>query len=92
MIDIGSQLTGVTNVFGESISSNGAVAGYGTVGSNYHAFLWTPSSANGTSGTMVDLSAADPRTNFGTTSRAYGVNKYGMARRFYGQRRHDISL
>jgi probable HAF family extracellular repeat protein len=77
MIDIGIQLTGVSNVFGESIGSNGAMAGYGTVGSIDHPFVWTPSSANGTSGTMVDLYSADP-TDFGTQSRAFGVNKYGM--------------
>ena len=81
MVDIGSQLTaaGFTNVQAENISSNGMVAGFGTPpsGNTFDAFLWTPSSANGTSGTMLDLSAADP-TDFGTESRAFGVNKFGM--------------
>jgi probable HAF family extracellular repeat protein len=81
MVDIGSQLTaaGFTNVQAESISSNGMVAGFGTPtnGNSYDPVLWTPSSANGTTGTIVDLAAADP-TDFGGQSRAFGVNKAGM--------------
>lgn len=82
MVDIGSQLTGAgfTSVQAESISSNGMVTGFGTEpggANNLDAFLWTPTSANGSTGTMLDLTAADP-TDFGTESRAFGVNKSGM--------------
>ena len=82
MVNIGSQLTaaGFTNVQAESISSNGMVTGFGTEpggANNLDAFLWTPTSANGSAGTMLDLTAADP-TDFGTESRAFGVNKSGM--------------
>jgi probable HAF family extracellular repeat protein len=81
MVDIGSQLTGAgfTNVQAENISSNGMVVGYGTPpgGTDFDVFLWTPTSANGSTGTMLDLTAADP-TDFGTESRAFGVNRSGM--------------
>ena len=49
---------GGTGTHAEAISDNGYVVGYGTTAAAHqHAFLWSPSTNNGTSGTMIDLNS-----------------------------------
>jgi probable HAF family extracellular repeat protein len=49
-------LPGATSsTYGQAINSYGQVTGWKSVSGNDQAFLWTPTSANGTSGTMIDL-------------------------------------
>ena len=73
LVDIGT-LGGVTT---ESLAINayGQVVGFSYVPGTWekHAFLWTPSSANGTAGTMKDLRELD-----GVFNTAYGINDDGQ--------------
>jgi probable HAF family extracellular repeat protein len=66
---------GGTESFGGSINSSGQVAGFSNTTGNaaYHAYLWTPSTPNGTSGTMLDLS-----TLGGINSYSYNVGSGGQ--------------
>ena len=60
---------------GYGINASGQVVGSSYTKANLdHAFLWTPSTPNGTSGKMIDLG-----TLGGQSSSAYGVNKNGEA-------------
>jgi probable HAF family extracellular repeat protein len=44
-----------------------------------HAFLWKPTSANGTSGTMIDLGTLDPNANGGLgQSQGLAINRSGV--------------
>src|SRR4051812_30425057 len=48
---------GGSESFGGAINASGQVAGFSNTSGNaaYHAYLWTPTTSNGTSGTMRDL-------------------------------------
>jgi probable HAF family extracellular repeat protein len=61
--------------FGGAINANGQVAGfsYTTGNSMYHAYLWTPTSPNGISGTMQDIG-----TLGGHNSYSYNIGVGGQ--------------
>jgi hypothetical protein len=56
------------------ISANGNVAGASNANQSGVAFLWTPGTANGTTGTRTSLGALPTGNGI---SAAYGVNDYG---------------
>lgn len=60
---------------GVAINSYGQVTGYSTVdGSVYqHAFVWNPTTPNGTSGTMHDLGTLDGNDSYG-----WDINDHGQ--------------
>jgi probable HAF family extracellular repeat protein len=66
---------GGTESFGGSINASGQMAGfsYPTGDAAYHAYLWTPTTLNGTSGTMQDLA-----TLGGLNSYSYNVGAGGQ--------------
>ena len=66
---------GGTESFGGTINASGQVAGfsYTTGDAAYHAYLWTPTTPNGTSGTMLDLA-----TLGGLNSYSYNVGAGGQ--------------
>ena len=66
---------GGTESFGGSINASGQVAGFSntTGDAAYHAYLWTPTTPNGTSGTMQDLT-----TLGGLNSYSYNVGAGGQ--------------
>ena len=66
---------GGTESFGSTINTGGQVAGfsYTTGDAAYHAYLWTPTTPNGTSGTMQDLA-----TLGGLNSYSYNVGAGGQ--------------
>lgn len=65
---------GGLNSNAEAINASGQVVGSAnTAAGDEHAFLWTPATPNGVSGTMVDLG-----TLGGPTSQAYGINSSGQ--------------
>jgi probable HAF family extracellular repeat protein len=66
---------GGTESFGGSINASGQVAGFSntTGDAAYHAYLWTPTVPNGTSGTMQDLT-----TLGGLNSYSYNVGAGGQ--------------
>jgi len=66
---------GGTDSFGGTINANGQVAGfsYTTGDAAYHAYLWTPTTPNSTSGTMQDLA-----TLGGLNSYSYNVGAGGQ--------------
>jgi len=66
---------GGTESFGGSINARGQVAGfsYTTGDAAYHAYLWTPTTPNGASGTMQDL-----QTLGGLNSYSYNVGAGGQ--------------
>ncbi len=66
---------GGTESFGGSINATGQVAGFSntTGDAAYHAYLWTPTTTNGTNGTMLDLT-----TLGGLNSYSYNVGSGGQ--------------
>ena len=73
LVDIGTLGGDISRARG--INAMGQVVGASSVAGNgvEHAFLWTPESANGTTGTMVDLG-----TLGGAHSVANGINDFGV--------------
>jgi probable HAF family extracellular repeat protein len=73
MIDLGT--LGGTSSYGQGINASGQVAGYAYTDGNdeVYAFLWTPTSPNGVSGTMLPLG-----TLGGTDSVGLGINAGGQ--------------
>jgi probable HAF family extracellular repeat protein len=73
---------GGTESFGGSINGSGQVAGfsYTTGHADYHAFLWTPTMPNGTSGTMQDIGTLGGRNsysyNIGFTGQVMGASEF----------------
>jgi probable HAF family extracellular repeat protein len=78
MIDLGS-LAGSTGTIGAyAINAGGQVVGGSDMSSGLpHAFLWTPTTRNGTSGTMVDLNTLIS-ANKVTLEYALGINDQGQ--------------
>jgi probable HAF family extracellular repeat protein len=73
MYDLGS--LGGTRSEGSGINDSGQVAGSSLIDGDddYHAFLWTPTTPGGTSGTMLDLESLG-----GPNSYGYAVGNAGQ--------------
>jgi probable HAF family extracellular repeat protein len=83
MIDLGSFDTSYGMSYGTAINGQGWITGQAWSGDYYngagHAFLWKPSSPNGTAGTMIDLGTLDP-TVLGGNGQSWGlaINSSGV--------------
>ncbi len=78
MIDLGSLVgtSGSSQAYG--INTAGQVVGASDAGTgNQHAFLWTPTTANGTAGTMTDLNTLTGSSTI-LLERAAGINDQGQ--------------
>ncbi len=75
MYDLGTLPGGTGSSSGYAINASGQITGYSSSAtSNEHAMLWSPTSPNGSSGTMSDLG-----TLSGTDlSLGYGINSRGQ--------------
>jgi probable HAF family extracellular repeat protein len=75
MVDLGAlnSTPGDDNSDAFAVNGRGVVTGESEMAVSrwYHAFVWTPASPNGTSGTMIDLGALD------AYSYGYGINSSG---------------
>ena len=73
MHDLGT--LGGSGSYGQRINTSGQVTGYSYTNGNaeQHAYLWTPTTPNGASGTLQDLGSLG-----GTPSQAYGINASGQ--------------
>jgi probable HAF family extracellular repeat protein len=78
MIDLGSLPGSGGSIGADAINTSGQVVGSSGMSSGLsHAFLWTPTTPNGTSGTMVDLNTLISATNV-TLEVASGINDQGQ--------------
>ncbi len=81
LVDIGTLPVYPTgNSYGAAINAGGQVAGGANVNSTTsHAFVWTPTSPNGITGSMVDLGVISDSGSspFAQSSFAYGLNDSG---------------
>src|SRR4051812_16843792 len=55
IVDLGELPGGNDYSSGRSVNVVGQVVGQSNMSTGYHAFLWSPNAANGTTGTMIDL-------------------------------------
>ena len=87
MIDLGHLPGGDATSYVHGINSLGQAVGQSAIGlhpgqqyQDHHAFLWTPTTPNGTTGAIVDLdSLLDPATSAGwEIFAAYGINDRGQ--------------
>jgi probable HAF family extracellular repeat protein len=72
MYDIGT-LAGATTGIALAINASGTIAGASQVSGVNHGFLWTPTTPNGTTGSMIDIGSLG--TNLFTVP--YGINDAG---------------
>jgi probable HAF family extracellular repeat protein len=74
--DLGTLYTGITKV--HAISSTGQIVGTTHLSSGAdHAFLWNPTTPNGTSGSLIDLDTLVGSKSF-TPEYAIGINDQGQ--------------
>lgn len=80
MIDLGDLPGGTDTSVALAINSLGQVVGRSSSSFEESAFLWTPTTPNGTSGSLVDLNAMlDPISGAGWTLKsATGINDFGQ--------------
>jgi probable HAF family extracellular repeat protein len=77
MIDLGSLAGSSGNIDADAINTRGQVVGSSDMSNGPpHAFIWTPATPNGTSGTMVDLNTLI--ANRVTLEYASGINDQGQ--------------
>jgi probable HAF family extracellular repeat protein len=77
MLDLGT--LGGNGSGGRAINASGQVVGQSdTSKGEYHAFRWTPTSPNGTTGTMTDLGVLNNGRYTYKYSDAYGINDSGF--------------
>jgi len=60
--------------YANDINNYGQVSGDTSVGNDFHGFLWTPGTPNGTSGSMIDIGVVPGYSH----SQAPGINDYGQ--------------
>jgi probable HAF family extracellular repeat protein len=75
MIDLGDLPGGGEGSIANAVNSRGQVVGEGSTATGNHAFLWTPVSPNGTSGSMVDLGTLPGGFD---RSIAHDINSHGQ--------------
>jgi probable HAF family extracellular repeat protein len=73
-IDLGGLPGGFDSTLAFGINDYGQVVGISHTGAGQHAFLWTPSSPNGTTGSMIDLG---PLPGANGESQAAAINAAG---------------
>jgi probable HAF family extracellular repeat protein len=78
MYDLGDLASGSSYSQARAINSSGQVVGQSaTSTASNHAFIWTPGTANGTSGTMTDLNTLTRLPRGVTLLEAYDINANG---------------
>jgi len=76
MVDLGSLPGGSAhNTFADSINDSGQVAGSSDAITGTRAYLWTPTTPNGTTGSMIDLGDLPGGLDF---SQGFGINNRGQ--------------
>ena len=75
MIDLGDLPGGGDASYGSGINASGQVVGYSQSATGNRGFLWSPTTPNGASGSMVDLGDLPGGNN---SSFAYGINASGQ--------------
>jgi probable HAF family extracellular repeat protein len=82
MVDLGALPDEIRHSVANDINSHGHVVGHSGAGptTSTRAFLWTPNSPNGSTGTMIDLnSVLDPVTGRGwSLFTATAINDFGQ--------------
>src|SRR5258706_5850968 len=87
MTDLGDLPGGTPYANATGINASGQIVGTSDTEVGYHAFLWTPTTLNGSAGYMLDLGALPASSN---TSGASAINNKGEvvgASDLYGQER-----
>jgi probable HAF family extracellular repeat protein len=80
IIDLGVLAVGDIESHGLEINASGQVVGWSRSAGGYHAFVWTPTTPNGTTGSMVDLNLLlDPTSGAGWALRwPEAINSMGQ--------------